>query len=56
MNNVKGQFGHNEVKTFPWTFGLNEKGGMDTDEFQKYLFVNIILLYPDTKYVPGKWI
>ncbi len=54
MKNVIGQFGHNEVKTFPCTFGLNEKGGMDKEEFKKYIFINIIPLYPDSKVVPGK--
>ncbi len=54
MKNVRGKFGHDEVKTFPCTFGLNEKGGMDKDEFEKYLFVNIVSLYPDAVDVPGK--
>ena len=54
MKNVRGKFGHNEVKTFPCTIGLNEKGGMDKEEFEKYLFINIIPLYPDACDVPSK--
>ncbi len=54
MKNVIGQFGHDEVKTFPCTFGLNEKGGMDKEEFKKYILINIIPLYPDSKDVQGK--
>ncbi len=54
MKNVRVQFGCNEVKTFPYTFGLNEKGGINKKEFQKYLVVNIIPLYSNAKDVPGK--
>lgn len=27
----------------PFTFGSNEKEGMDSDEFQKFLFPNVVL-------------
>ncbi len=54
MKNVRGKFGHNEVKIFPCTFELNEKGEMDKEEFEKYLFINIIPLYPDAIDFPGK--
>ncbi len=47
MKDVRGNFGNSEVKTFPCTFGMNSKGGMDKDEFNKYIFVNIVPLYPD---------
>ncbi len=33
---------------------MNEKGGMDEDKFEKYIFVNIVSLYPDAEDVPGK--
>ena len=36
------------------SIGLNEKGGMDDDEFEKYLKNSIIPLYPDALDVPGK--
>ena len=35
------------------TFGQNEKGGMDEDEFEKYLLNSIVPLYPDAKNMPG---
>ncbi len=56
MKNIRGQFGNYEVKSFPFTFELNEKEGMDKDEFQYYLFINIIPLYADAEDVQGKWI
>jgi hypothetical protein len=30
----------------PVTFGANEKGGMDSEKFEKYVMNSIILLYP----------
>ncbi len=36
MKNVIVKFGHDEAKIFPCTFGLNEKGGMDKEAFEKY--------------------
>ncbi len=54
MKNVIGKFGHDEVKSFICTIGLNEKGGMDEEDFKKYIFINIYLLYSETKDVPGK--
>ncbi len=35
MKNVRGEFGHDEEKNLPCTFGLNSKGGMDKEEFEK---------------------
>ncbi len=54
MKCVRGQFGFPSQQIFPCTFGLNEKGGMDKDEFEKYLFNSIIPLYPDLNDRPGK--
>ena len=34
---VKGKFGCAEVRLWPITFGMNEKGGMDSEEFEKYI-------------------
>ena len=35
------------------TFGQYEKGGMDEDEFEKYLLNSIVPLYPNAKNMPG---
>ena len=32
---IRGKFGHAHTKTFPVTFGMNEKGGMNSIELQK---------------------
>ena len=50
---VKGKFGCEEVRPWSVTIGLNEKGGMDDDEFYKLVKTNIIPLYPDMKDEPG---
>ncbi len=54
MKGVRGQFGFESEQIFACTFGLNEKGGMDKEEFEKYIFNSIIPLYPDMEDVPGK--
>ena len=51
---VKGKFGCAEVRTWPITFGLNEKGGMDNEEFEKYIRGAILPLFPDVEDKPGK--
>ena len=38
---------------WPVTFGSNEKGGMDNDEFEKYLMNSIVPLYPHARNRPG---
>ncbi len=48
MNGVRGKLRHDKVKTFPCAFGLNKKGVMDKEEFEKYLSRNVTPLYPDT--------
>ena len=53
MKDVRGKFGCNKEKSWPCTFGMNAKGGMDDCEFEKYNLGSIIPLYPDAKDVPG---
>ena len=51
----RGKFGYDILKEdILFTFGINEKGGMDYNEFRKYLFANVGPLYPDTEDIPGK--
>ena len=49
---VIGKFGHDDVKEFDITFGLNTMGGMDDDEFQQYIVNSILPLYPNTREKP----
>ena len=51
---VIGQFGFPERRAFPCTFGMNEKGGMNSVKLDKYLKNSILPLYPDIADVPGK--
>jgi hypothetical protein len=53
MLNVQAAFGHEEVRSFPISLGLNNKGGMDDDEFFEYLQKSIMKLYPDAAPVKG---
>ena len=50
---VIGKFGWAEKCTWPVLFGQNEKGGMDSKEFAKYLFTSIVTLFPHVKDKPG---
>ena len=34
-------------------FGQNKKGGMESEEFAKYLFGSIVILFPHAKDKPG---
>ena len=54
MHNVRGKFGNNESKLWPCTVGLNEKGGMDDAEFEKYIQSSIVPLFPDVQNKKGK--
>jgi hypothetical protein len=54
MPSIWGKFGKDKVCLWPVTFGQNEKGGMDDEEFEKYLLNLIMLLYPIAKDRPGK--
>jgi hypothetical protein len=47
MLNVQAAFGHEEVQSFLILLGLNNKGGMDDDEFFEYLQKSMMKLYPD---------
>ena len=46
---VSGQFGCAEVRSWPVTFGANEKGGMDSKKFEKFVMSSIVPLYPHAK-------
>jgi hypothetical protein len=50
---VLGKFGCKEECTWPVSFKQNEKGGMDEEEFAKYLFDSIVPLFPHAKDKPG---
>jgi hypothetical protein len=50
----RGQFGHKEVKDHPPTFGMNEKGGMNSQELWNYFVQNVFPLFPDAADVAGK--
>jgi hypothetical protein len=50
---VIGKFGCAEEHTWPVLFGQNKKGGMDSEEFVKYLFGSIVILSPHAKDKPG---
>ena len=49
---VKEMFGCPKEKTWPVMFGMNKKGGMNKEEFKKYLCNAIVHLFPDTKDKP----
>ena len=41
----QGKFGYDLFQeSIQYTFGINEKGGMDSSEFQKFLFANVVPL------------
>jgi phage terminase large subunit-like protein len=46
---VRGRFGCEEEHLWPVTFGVNEKGGMDDNEFANYIMNSIVPLYPHAK-------
>ena len=54
MKDVRGRFGNGEEKVWPVTLGMNEKGGMDTVEFEKYIFGSIVPLYDNSVDIPGR--
>jgi hypothetical protein len=39
---------------WPVTVGMNERGGMDDNEFSKYVRNSIVALYPDAADVPAQ--
>jgi hypothetical protein len=54
VKRVRGKFGNPKEKLHGVTFGMNEKGGMDSTELAKYLESAILPLYPDLEDKPGK--
>ena len=56
LPDVRGKFGCDKENTWPVTIGMNEKGGMDDAEFEKYLFGSMDPLYPNEMSVKGKWV
>ncbi len=52
--NTSSRFGCMEEKSWPCTIGMNEKGGMMDDEFEKYIDNSIVPLYPNLEDMPGK--
>ena len=51
---VIGKFGLETERELPTTFGMNEKGGMNAIELDKYIKKAILPLFPDLADVPGK--
>jgi len=41
---TRGRFGCEEERSWPCTIGMNKKGGMTDDEFEKYINNSIVLL------------
>ena len=56
MKKVRGEFGMGVSASFGVTIGLNEKSGMDIEEFAKYLHNVIMPLYPNAAPEFGKWV
>jgi hypothetical protein len=54
MHHIFGRFGYDGGKYHPFTFGMNDKGGMTKDEFEEYLKNSVVTLYPDAADAPGK--
>jgi hypothetical protein len=51
---TRDRFGCEEVREWPATIGMNKKGGMNDDEFDKYIDNSIVPLFPNLEDVPGK--
>jgi hypothetical protein len=51
---TRGRFGCAEERSWPCTIGMNEKGGMTDEEFEKFIENSIVPLYPDLEDTPGK--
>ncbi len=56
MLDVRGTFGHKSEQSFPISFGLNSKGGMDDQEFFECLKKSNMKLFPDAAPVRGRWV
>ena len=44
LMDIQGKFEANEMRVWPTTCSLNEKGGMGNDEFEEYILHNILLI------------
>ena len=49
-----GKFGWSSKQSFPCTWGLNEKAGMNAVELDKYFMNSILTCYPDVEDKPTK--
>ena len=54
MKGIEGKFGCEQMITWQCTFGANERGGMNDEEFEKYVLTNLVRLYPDAADVKGR--
>jgi hypothetical protein len=54
VTSTRGRFGCKEERVWPCTIGMNEKGGMNDEEFDKYIDNSIVPLYPDLEDMQGK--
>jgi len=54
VHHIRGRFGYGKEKYQPCTFGMNDKGGMNTDEFEEYVKNSLVTLYPDAADKPGR--
>jgi hypothetical protein len=51
---VVAKHGFEERTTLPCTFGMNDRGGMNSVELDKYMRGSILPMYPDIADTPGK--
>ena len=54
VSSTHGRFGCEEERVWPCMIGLNEKGGMNDEEFDKYIDNSIVPHYPDLEDMLGK--
>ncbi len=54
VSSTRGRFGCEEERVWPCMIGLNKKGGMNNEEFDKYIDNSIVPLYLDLEDTPGK--
>ncbi len=54
VTSTRGRFGCEEERVWPCMIGPNEKGGMNDEEFDKYIDNSIVSLYPDLEDTLGK--
>jgi hypothetical protein len=54
VSSTRGRFGCEEERVWPCTIGMNKKGGMNNEEFDKYIDNSIAPLYPDLEDTQGK--